>query len=69
MAYSEKVIDHYENPRNVGKFDDEDENITRNKILLQTIENRYPKHYEGMFFSLSKNQLTQYGQPPILSKQ
>ena len=27
MAYSDKVIDHYENPRNVGKFDDSDESI------------------------------------------
>lgn len=24
MAYSEKVIEHYENPRNVGSFDNED---------------------------------------------
>ena len=27
MAYSEKDIDHYENPRNVGSFDNSDENV------------------------------------------
>jgi nitrogen fixation NifU-like protein len=27
MAYSDKVIDHYENPRNVGSFDKADESV------------------------------------------
>ena len=27
MAYSDKVLDHYENPRNVGKFSEEDGDV------------------------------------------
>ena len=27
MAYNDQVMDHYQNPRNVGKFDDEDQSV------------------------------------------
>ena len=27
MAYSQKVLDHYENPQNVGSFDKDDDNV------------------------------------------
>lgn len=32
MAYSNKVIDHYENPRNVGSFDKNDPNIATGMV-------------------------------------
>ena len=32
MAYSEKLIDHYENPRNVGSFNKDDEGVATGKV-------------------------------------
>jgi nitrogen fixation NifU-like protein len=32
MAYSDKVIDHYENPRNVGSFNKDDEGVATGMV-------------------------------------
>ncbi len=32
MAYSDKVLDHYENPRNVGSFDKNDESVATGMV-------------------------------------
>ena len=33
MAYSDKVLEHYENPRNVGAFDKEAEGVGTGMVL------------------------------------
>ena len=37
MAYSDKVIDHTENPRNVGTLDKDDPNVGTGLVLDITI--------------------------------
>jgi nitrogen fixation NifU-like protein len=42
MAYSNKVVDHYENPRNVGSFNPSDNNVGTGLVgapIKQTLDN------------------------------
>lgn len=41
MAYSEKVIDHYENPRNVGSFDNNDDNVGSGMVGAAGLRRRH----------------------------
>ena len=41
MAYSEKVIDHYENPRNVGTFDKEASDIGTGMVGARRVATSY----------------------------
>jgi NifU-like protein involved in Fe-S cluster formation len=38
MAYSSKVIDHYENPRNVGSFGRDDEGVATEELALPPVK-------------------------------
>ncbi len=38
MAYTDKVIDHYKNPRNVGSMDKADPTVARGLSALRNAE-------------------------------
>ena len=37
-CYHKRIIDHYENPRNVGSFNKQDKNVGTGLVVLQLVE-------------------------------
>ena len=44
MAYSEKVVEHYENPRNVGSFEKGDDTVGTGMVGALSAQRRVPPH-------------------------
>ena len=49
MAYSDKVLDHYENPRNVGKMNAEDEDVDFVHMMAERMTQRVYKRGEIVY--------------------
>jgi hypothetical protein len=47
MAYSEKVVDHYENPRNVGSFDKGDDTVGTGMVGAPGLRRRHEAADQG----------------------
>ncbi len=48
MAYSEKVIDHYNNPRNVGSFKKDDDGVGTGIVGVRLLRQALPGRFIEM---------------------